>query len=48
MFNNMNNLRNNYSLSHPNKSLLLISEFMFSLNLARSIMKYYDNLLKDV
>lgn len=48
ILNNMNNLRNNYSLSHPNESLLSISDAMFSINLARSIMRYFDDLLKDV
>lgn len=48
ILNNMNNLRNNYSLSHPNESLLSTSDAMFSINLARSIMRYFDDLLKGL
>ena len=48
ILNNMNNLRNDYSLSHPNESLLSTSDAMFSINLARSIMRYFDDLLKDI
>lgn len=48
ILNNMNNLRNNYSLSHPNESLLSTSDAMFSINLARSIMRYFDDLLKGI
>jgi len=45
MLDTINYLRNHHSMSHPNEHLLIESDAKFSINLARSIMSYIDDLL---
>lgn len=45
MLDTINYLRNHHSMSHPNEHLLKESDAKFSINLARSIMTYIDELL---
>lgn len=44
MLDTINYLRNHHSMSHPNENLLKESDAKFSINLARSIMTYIDDL----
>ncbi len=47
MLDTINNLRNHYSMAHPNETLLTESDARFSINLVRSIMTYINDLLTD-
>jgi hypothetical protein len=46
MLDSINYLRNHNRQSHPTEELLTDSDARFSINLARSIMSYVDDLLE--